>query len=227
MFDYQAGEKFKLTLIMVGFAGLMAGMLFTMLLMPSQESPRHRKAHHINWSANAEGSRSTGRHSVVDGQQAAPASASASDPAPASASAPAAAPEPPVTMVDASEAANLITSWLPLAWDLSAGSARGSQEKALMYMTPDCAAAYRQNVWTPDVAKTIEDAGLQSSFTADKIIPGQPQSDGSIVVFVEGTQVMSVPGKGTQQKPKRLEYLIKSTQEGLRVAGISEAGQQS
>jgi len=217
MFDYQAGEKFKLTLIMVGFAGLMAGMLFTMLLMPSQESPRHRKAHHINWSTNAEGSRSSGRHSVADGQQAAPAQASANAPA----------SEPTVTMVNANEAANLITSWLPLAWDLSAGSARGSQEKAIMYMTPDCAAAYKQNVWTADVAKTIEDAGLQSSFTADKIIPGQPQPDGSIVVLVEGTQIMSVPGKGTQQKSKRLEYLIKSTQEGLRVAGISEAGQQS
>lgn len=43
MFDYQAGEKYKLTLIMVGFAGLMAGMLFTMLVMP-QPDPRAMKA---------------------------------------------------------------------------------------------------------------------------------------------------------------------------------------
>jgi hypothetical protein len=208
MFDYQAGEKQKLTLIMVGFAGLMAGMLFTLVLMPQQESPR-RKHHKTNWSMTPEGGGASNptRHPGQHQQQA--------------------APEPSVTMVNAAEAQTLITSWLPLAWDLSAGSARGSQEKAIMYMTPDCAAAYKQNVWTPDVAKTIEDAGLQSTFTAEKITPGQPQSDGSIVVFVEGTQVMTVPGKGTQQKPKRLEYLIKSTQEGLRVAGISESGQQS
>ena len=212
MFDYQAGEKQKLTLIMVGFAGLMAGMLFTLVLMPQQESPHRKKHHSVNWSTQAEatGAGSSARRSVGSGQQQQ-----------------AAAPDPTVTMVSAADAQNLVQSWLPLAWDLSAGSARGSQEKAIMYMTPDCAAAYKQNVWTPDVAKTIEDAGLQSTFTLEKITPGQPQSDGSIVVFVEGTQVMSVPGKGTQQKPKRLEYLIKSTQEGLRVAGISDAGQQS
>jgi uncharacterized protein (DUF849 family) len=194
---------------MVGFAGLMAGMLFTLVLMPQQEPHRGRKHHSVNWSTTKEAT-GAGAHSRHSAQQQQPA-----------------APEPTVTMVNATEAQNLVTSWLPLAWDLSAGSARGSQEKAIMYMTPDCAAAYKQNVWTPDVAKTIEDAGLQSTFTAEKITPGQPQSDGSIVVFVEGTQVMTVPGKGTQQKPKRLEYLIKSTQEGLRVAGISESGQQS
>ena len=211
MFDYQAGEKYKLTLIMVGFAGLMAGMLFTLVLMPQQESPRRKKHHSVNWSTTTEatGAGSHSRRSVGSSPQQA------------------AGPEPTVTMVSAADAQNLVTSWIPLAWDLSAGSARGSQEKAIMYMTPDCAAAYKQNVWTPDVAKTIEDAGLQSTFTLEKITPGQPQSDGSIVVFVEGTQVMSVPGKGTQQRSKRLEYLIKSTQEGLRVAGISESGQQS
>ena len=207
MFDYQAGEKYKLTLIMVGIAGLMAGMLFTLVLMPQPESP-HRKHHKVNWSTNAEGGGA--RNSRHAGAQQEPA-----------------APEPAVTMVNATEAQNLVTTWLPLAWDLSAGSARNSQEKAIMYMTPDCAAAYKQNVWTPDVAKTIEDAGLQSKFEPQKISPGQPQSDGSIVVFVEGMQTMTVPGKGSQQKPKRLEYLIKSTPEGLRVAGISESGQQS
>jgi hypothetical protein len=209
MFDYQAGEKYKLTLIMVGFAGLMAGMLFTLVLMPQQESPRRGKHHSVNWSTTAEGGGARNSRRSVHPQQSQQAA------------------EPAVTMVSATEAQNLIQGWLPLAWDLSAGSARGNQEKAIMYMTPDCAAAYKQNVWTPEVAKTIEDAGLQSTFTLEKISPGQPQPDGSIVVFVEGTQVMSVPGKGTQQKPKRLEYLIKSTQEGLRVAGISESGQQS
>jgi hypothetical protein len=53
MFDYQAGEKYKLTLIMVGFAGLMAGMLFTLVLMPQQESPRRGKHHSVNWSTTA------------------------------------------------------------------------------------------------------------------------------------------------------------------------------
>lgn len=209
MFDYQAGEKFKLTLIMVGFAGLMAGMFFTMLLMPSQESPK-RRGHHVNWSTNPnDGSVHTRHRTSGAAQQQAQA------------------PQAPVTMVSAEDATSLINQWLPLAWDLSAGSARANQEKAIMYMTPDCAQEYKTNVWTPEVAKMIDDAGLKSTFTPSKITPGSPQADGSIVVFVEGVQEMSVPGKGTQQKEKRLEYLIKSTQEGLRVAGISESGQQS
>ena len=192
----------------------MAGMLFTMLLTPAQENPRHRKGHHVNWSTSAEGS--GGSHLRAAARARASAESADSN-----------VPQAPVTVVSAEDATSLVNSWLPLAWDLSAGSANGSQERAIMYMTPDCAVAYKQNVWTPEVAKTIEDAGLKSSFTAEKITPGQPQSDGSIVVFVEGTQVMSVPGKGTQEKPKRLEYLIKSTQDGLRVAGISDTGQQS
>ncbi len=38
-------------------------------------------------------------------------------------------------------ALNLITSWLPVVWDLSAATAPGSQEKAIAYMTCREAAA--------------------------------------------------------------------------------------
>ncbi len=37
MFDYQAGEKYKLTLIMVAIAGLMAGAFFTILFSAGPE----------------------------------------------------------------------------------------------------------------------------------------------------------------------------------------------
>src|SRR6202021_3110938 len=39
MFDYQAGEKYKITLIMVALAGLMAGAFFTILLSSSGTEP--------------------------------------------------------------------------------------------------------------------------------------------------------------------------------------------
>jgi hypothetical protein len=128
-------------------------------------------------------------------------------------------------MVSSGDALNLVNSWLPYGWDLSAGTARKSQEQAIGYMTADCASAYRQSVWRDDVAKQIEDAGLQSSFSAEKVYAGPPQADGSIVIFVEGMQRMTVPNKGTQEKAKKLEYLVKSTPEGLRIAGISDGGQ--
>ncbi len=52
MFDYQAGEKYKLTLIMVAIAGVMAGMFFTVLLMPTPEAPQARKRQHQPWMDN-------------------------------------------------------------------------------------------------------------------------------------------------------------------------------
>ena len=42
MFDYQAGEKYKLTLIMVALAGMMAGAFFTILLSAGPEPARVR-----------------------------------------------------------------------------------------------------------------------------------------------------------------------------------------
>jgi hypothetical protein len=235
MFDYQAGEKFKLTLIMVGFAGLMAGMLFTMILMPPAEAPKKAKRH-LSWSTNPD---VTGQGSVrgrraadslnanqPGGQPAAPAAAAAPN-APAAAPQPAAAPAAPVTMANPQDAINLVTQWLPLTWDLSAASVQHSQEQAIMYMTPECATAYRQNIWTPQIAQQIQQSGLQSKFECSKIQAGQPQADGSVVVFVEGTQTLSVPGKGEQPRQINYQYLVKTTVEGYRIAGISEGGAQS
>jgi hypothetical protein len=234
MFDYQAGEKFKLTLIMVGFAGLMAGMLFTMILMPpAAEAPK--KAHrHLSWSTNPDvtgqgsvrGRRATDQPNQPAEQPAATAVANA--PAAQAPQAPAApaAPAVPVTMANPQDAMELVKAWLPLTWDLSAGSVQHSQEQAIMYMTPECAIAYRQNIWTPQIAQQIQQSGLQSTFDCSKMQAGQPQADGSVVIFVEGTQTLSVPGKGQQPRQISYQYLVKTTAEGYRIAGISEGGSQ-
>jgi hypothetical protein len=234
MFDYQAGEKFKMTLIMVGFAGLMAGMLFTMLIMPpTAEAPKkaHRK---LNWSTNPD---VTGQGSLR-GQRAIdqPGATTAAAPAATAPTAATAAPQPaaapatpaaPVTMANPQDAMELVKVWLPLTWDLSAASVQHSQEQAIMYMTPDCATAYRQNIWTPQIAQQIQQSGLQSTFECSKMQAGQPQADGSVVIFVEGTQTLSVPGKGQQPRQISYQYLVKTTAEGYRIAGISEGGAQS
>jgi hypothetical protein len=210
MFDYQAGEKFKLTLILVGFAGLMAGMFFSLLFMtPSPEPERHHR--HLKFAMNPDlTGQPINRRSQMSAQATAPSQPSA-----------------PVTLVNPDDALTLIKAWLPLTWDLSAASAKNSQEKALMYMTPECASAYRQNIWTDDMANQIVQCGLQTTFDANQVKAGQPQPDGTIVIFVDGLQTMTVAGKGTQQRPVKYEYLIKLTQDGLRIAGISEGGSQS
>ena len=96
-----------------------------------------------------------------------------------------------------------------------------------MYMTPECATAYRQNIWNPDMMKRVQESGLQTTFTVSKMVPGQPQNDGSVVILVEATQVLTVPGKGSKEQQIKYEYLVKQTSEGLRIAGISDGGASS
>ncbi|HEY9718660.1 MAG TPA: hypothetical protein V6C69_14400 [Trichormus sp.] len=213
MFDYQAGEKFKLTLLMVGFAGLMAGMFFTMLLMPTPGPEQHARPH-PKWASDPD---ITGRARMPE-----PVGAAQQAAMQGSGAAGAAQPQQAYAPVDQAAGMSLIESWLNLAWDMNATSARQSQEKAIAYMTPDCAAAYRQNVWSPDMAKQIEDAGLQSQFQPSKVYSAGAQNDGSLVVRVEGQQVLTVPGKGSRIRPVKLEYLLKQTPDGIRIGGITE-----
>ncbi len=212
MFDYQAGEKFKLTLMMVGFAGLMAGMFFTMLLMPSTEPPhRHKKAPVTT---------DTGGRNARGAYSAAQAAGGAAVGAAGEQAALPATPQGPVT--DPAQATNFLENWLLAAMDLNAATAKISQEKAILYMTSECATAYRQSIWTEALSKQIEEAGLQSSFQAKKVAASQTQADGSVVIFVEGEQTLQAPGKPVQSRPTKFEYLVRNTPEGLRIAGITQ-----
>ncbi len=207
MFDYQAGEKYKLTLIMVGMAGLMAGMFFSIILMPPAPPARASKVR-PQWADNPD----------VTGVR--------RDAGPGQAQAQAPPPGTPMAMTDPTLAQTLIEQWLPLAWDLSAGSAQLSQENAIKYMTPECAAQYRQNIWTPAMAQQIQESGLQSSFKPSSIKASTNQADGSVVVFVEGEQMLAVPGKPQNGRHVMLEYLIKTdpTDGSMKIAGFSEGG---
>ncbi len=219
MFDYQAGEKYKLTLIMVGAAGAMGGMFFTMILMPPSE-PQHVQARRPKWADHPDvnGGRTAGAHTrAINGYQA--------DPEEQAAQAQADAQQQPYVHTDQEQAVTLIEQWLPAAWDFSAQSAGTNQEKAIQYMTADCASAYRTNIWTPDMAATIAQSGARSEFRKSAIKVGETRPDGAVVVVVEGQQVLEVPGKGQNVHDVKLEYLVKQTTDGqLKVAGICEAG---
>lgn len=211
MFDYQAGEKYKLTLIMVGLAGLMAGMFFSFLLLPQQDMTsnsrraRAMKPHMTNPDV-------TGIARTPDGQLVASPQVAAQAQA-----------GPPPIFVDPFQAKLFIEQWLPVGWDLSAGTAKASQERAMTAMTPECQNAYRQNVWTPDVAKQIDECNLQSTFAATVVHAGNVQADGTVVVTVDGTQKLGVPGRGDQRvRQVKMEYMIKGTPEGVRICGISD-----
>lgn len=207
MFDYQAGEKYKLTLIMVAIAGVMAGVFFTVLLMPTPEAgPQKRRAPPPAWTNNPDAS---GQARMPDDYQGGP---------------PPDGQQPQAQAADPMQARTLVENFLPLAWDLSAYSARANQDRALMVMTEECKQAYTANIWTPQVAQQIEQSGVQSTFTTKKIDQSPIRADGSVEVTVEGEQVLTVPGKGSKTRNVKVIYLVKQLPEGLRIAAISEAG---
>lgn len=212
MFDYEAGEKYKLTLIMVGVAGALAGMFFTVLLAPAPEPPSKR-------------SRQQARHMSdpdITGGYRAPSGIAAN--AGNQQGGQLGAPQANVLVVDPVQARTMMDTFLPAAWDLSASSAKQSQQQAITYMTPECAQAYTQNIWTPAISAKIEQSGVQSQFQPEGIDVGGLQSDGTIVVTVTGTQTLTVPGgQGGKSRRVKVEYLMKQFPEGLKIAGISEA----
>lgn len=218
MFDYQAGEKYKLTLIMVGVAGLMAGMFFSFLLMPSGESPGQSRRHR----ALSDRDMRIMSDPDITGHARVPGSDGAQ---PGAASAAGSAPDNRNALVDRFAAKTLIDQWLPLAWDLSAGTAKGSQAKAIEFMTPACQDAYRQNIWTPDLAAQIEESGLQSTFQPKRVEVSDNLQDGSVVIYVTGNQTLGVSGGPGKAREVHLEYMLQQTSEGLRIAGISDKGQ--
>jgi hypothetical protein len=201
MFDYQAGEKYKLTLIMVALAGMMAGAFFTILLSAGPEPARTRPR-----AAYMDNADITGRLPV-----------SAQTPNYAN-------QNTQSSLADPFAALNLVQDWLPLAWDLNATTASDSQEKAIESMTDECAKTYRENVWTAQIAQQISASGIKSDFSASRIAAGNNEPDGSVVITVEGKQILNIPSKGAKTRSVKLEYLVKNTADGLRIAGISERG---
>lgn len=207
MFDYQAGEKYRLTLIMVGLAGLMAGMFFAFLMMPQPDLISNARRARGQMKPHMSNPDVTGVARMPDGGTAVAAQAPNG---------------PPPIFVDPFQAKLFIEQWLPLAWDLSAGTAKQSQTSAMTAMTPQCQMNYKQSVWTPEIIKQIDECNLQSTFAPASVQPGSVQADGSVVVTVEGTQKLGVPGRGEKARRVKMEYLCKGTPEGIRIAGISD-----
>jgi hypothetical protein len=128
---------------------------------------------------------------------------------------------PPGQMVDRAQVPNFMQTWLPRIWDLGATTADAAQEWAIGNMTPNCAAAYRANVWTPQLAKQVRESGLQSVFTISSVEPGENLADGSVEVKVRGIQIMSAANGQQKQRTVNVTYMVVQTPDGLKIAGIS------
>lgn len=217
MFDYQAGEKYKITLIMVAIAGMMGGIFFTVLLMPTPDAgaAHNRKRGPVTRAMtdpDVTGYRAPSPEMQQGGSGAVnPQALTGAGPTNYN----------PVSPLDAT---NMVSEFSHYAFDLNAHSARQSQERAIQqFMTPDCAQAYRQNIWKEETAQQVEQSGLQSEFHVDGISPGNLLGDGSIEVDLLGKQSLGV-GANRKTRDVKVRYLIKNLPDGPKIAGIQELG---
>ncbi len=205
MFDYQAGEKYKMTLIMVAVAGAMAGIFITLILSPTPVPPSKRQRSKADMNPDVTGiprgpQERYAQQNGAAGQQA-----------------------PPVDNVDNFKAQALVEGFLPLAWDFNASSSANSQQSAMSLMTPDCAQSYITNIWSPEMATTIASSGMKSRWNQRTVSARPNQADGSIEIVVEGEQVLELPGEPPKPRAVKFVYLVKKASDGnLKIAGISE-----
>jgi hypothetical protein len=207
MFDYQAGEKYKLTLIMVGVTGIIVGASLTLMLAAPGEAPPPKRGHGGGRARNFEGREGSGPslRATGGGQGAMPQM-------------------PQVEQVDKGQATALVDSFLPLTYDFNSTTSGQSQERAMQLMTPECAQLYKANVWTDEIAQKVGEAGMTSSFQRTSCQAITSTDDGSVVVKVEGDQTLVLQGQPPRPKHVIMEYLVKKTPGGLKVSGISESG---
>lgn len=210
MFDYQAGERYKLTLIMVAVAGLMAGVFFTLLLGGGAPSEPPRRARTKQNPYNPD----TGA-AAVGGSGSAVVTGAGGNPNVAT--------TPQVS--DAQAAQDFVRNFVTYSFNMNSNAASASQAQAMAMMDSETANAYRNNVWTPELEELVTKSGLTSQFSISSISSGQQNPDGSIVIFMNGTQILNSPAAGQQQKPVSVEYRVQRTASGWRIVGIQENSQ--
>ncbi|MBX9673788.1 MAG: hypothetical protein K2X70_10115 [Candidatus Obscuribacterales bacterium] len=201
MFDYQAGEKQKLTLIMTGVTGLIMGITLMAFLSPETGSGPKKTRERPKWANNPD----------VTGKANLPADYNGGQ-----------GQAKPENMVQATEAQDMLRQWLGYAFDFNSQTCGKSQERAMQFMTPECASSYRSNVWTTELATQIEQANLKNEFILSKMSAGQNNPDGSIVIFMEGEQTFFPPSAPPEKKHISMEYIVKKTPEGLQIAGFHD-----
>lgn len=209
MFDYQAGERYKLTLIMVGAVGVIAGIFLMIIVAPPSESPRkNRPRARSSYDPDVTGiPRSLGGGAptgVTEYGTAAGQGVSAPN------------------VADADAAKDFVRAFAFNSFDFTATTAASSQQKAMAMMAPDTASKYQANVWGP-VASQVTESGVTTQFVPSKLSPGQANPDGSIVIFLEGQLSLTAPDGRIQQKPVNMEYLVAKMPDGsMRITGIEE-----
>ncbi|MBK9202547.1 MAG: hypothetical protein IPL73_08935 [Candidatus Obscuribacter sp.] len=209
MFDYQAGERYKLTLIMVGAVGVIAGIFLMIIVAPPSEAPRKKRPmSRSSYDPDVTGiPRSLGGGSTTGTTE---YGAAATQGATA------------VNSADGNAAKDFVRAFASNSFDFSASTAASNQQKAMAMMSPETASNYQANVWGP-VASQVTGSDVTTQFTPSVISTGQANPDGSIVVFLQGQLALRAADGHEEQKAINMEYLVQKMPDGsMRIAGIQE-----
>jgi hypothetical protein len=117
-------------------------------------------------------------------------------------------------------ACDFTTWWLTSAMDYSAQTAQQSHNQAMAWMTPDAAAVFQQNFWTPQIQEAVTTGRLIAAFQPTGVQAQAVNPDGSVVIGVAGTMVIQ---SGGQPVPQQFlaSFLVKQDKDGMRVAGVN------
>lgn len=209
MFDYQAGERYKLTLIMVGAVGVIAGIFLMIIVAPPSEAPRKKRP----MSRSSYDPDVTGIPRSLGGG--APGGLTEYGAAPTQGAA-------AVNSADGDAAKDFVRAFASNSFDFTASTAASSQQKAMSMMSPETASNYQANVWGP-VASQVTGSGVTTQFTPSMISTGQANPDGSIVIFLQGQLALNAADGHIEQKAVNMEYLVQKMPDGsMRISGIQE-----
>jgi hypothetical protein len=117
-------------------------------------------------------------------------------------------------------ACDFVSYWLQSAMDYNAQTAQQSHNQAMAWMTPDAAATFQAQFWTPQIAEAVTTGRLISAFQPTGVQAQAVNPDGSVVIGVAGTMIVQ---SGGQPVPQQFlaSFLVKQDNGGsLRIAGL-------
>jgi hypothetical protein len=118
-------------------------------------------------------------------------------------------------------AQKFVAWWIGRSMDYRAATATNSHNEAFAWMTPQAVKAFKESLWSPQIAAGITQGQVSAAFQAVSVQPQAINPDGSIVVTVLGTLIIQEANNPTPASQQIVvDFLVKKDAAGYRIAGL-------
>jgi hypothetical protein len=118
-------------------------------------------------------------------------------------------------------AQQFVTWWISKSMDYRAATATNSHNEAFAWMTPQAVKAFKESLWSPQIAAGITQGQVSAAFQAISVQSQAINPDGSIVVTVLGTLIIQEANNPTPASQQIVvDFLVKKDKGGCRIAGL-------